>query len=223
MPEGRISQSLPGPLGRWLPATPEIALSALALTAWVAPEAFGHALIKALTLALLGEFILLGADFFIGRAGHGASRREVLVRTLWVLAFIAPAPVLLMQRLGDWWPLLALGLLAATRVAAVWSRPAIDPDAHGDQEAFVVCCLGAWFGLNLLLSVFAADWVPTLGLPPGIGQEIWGPGIGGLWPEQPQVPLATACLYFGLKAIWCVHGTPALVRKIGRGGRWSRR
>ena len=46
MPEGRISQSLPGPLGRWLPATPEIALSALALTAWVAPEAFGHALIR---------------------------------------------------------------------------------------------------------------------------------------------------------------------------------
>lgn len=191
----------------WQSALPDAAVAVLALLAWCMPMTVGLATVKAVTLALLGELLLLGADFFLARATHRASRLQALLGTLLVLGLIAPAPLLLSLHLDAYWPLAAIGMLAASRLGGVWWHSPHADAQYRAGEKRVLTLIGVWFGV-CLLTLFAADLIPHGGLQAGIGRVIWGDGIGGVWMEQPQVPLAAALLYFSFKATACAVALP---------------
>jgi hypothetical protein len=179
-------------------ATPDVAIAALFLGTWIAPDLLGAERIGHLMLVMLLEFIVVHSAAFMGQAALGGTHRRQKI--LWVVGLggfytLFVGGFALAFRTS--WPLVAFWILTLNRLLGMVVGQA--PDGEGRlfmQRSWAVgaiAYLGAVFATTMLP-------VPALGVSGAVVAAADLPG-SGIWIDQPQRVLAAGFLYFAAVAV----------------------
>ena len=195
-------------------ALPDLALGAVFLIAWVAPQTFSTNVVPYLMMVMLLEFIIVHSSAFMGNValGNGSRAKKAkavaglgLFYTMFVVGFA----------LGfkTWWPIWSFWGLTLNRLMGVLlgGRPTREQKQQLQRSwaVSVLCYLGFTF-----LTVFAP--VPELGVT-----GIYDDGLpgSGLWVSEPQRVVAFGFLYFttvGISELFGHRWLPAQQRRPSR-------
>jgi len=172
-------------------ALPDLALGAVFLTAWVAPQTFQTNIIPKLMLVMLLEFVIVHSSAFMGAMLLGKQRRAKKVKTIIGLGvfytlFVAGFAL----GCKTWWPVWSFWGLMLNRLLGMLLGQA----PRGEARQFIqrswavsVCCYLGFVFLTTLAPI------PALGVTGEFSRGLPG---SGLWVNDPQRVIAFGFLYF---------------------------
>jgi len=186
-----------------LAALPDLGLAGLFLLTWISPYAIKETMVADLVLVMLLEFFVVHSAGFMGITLYRAKTRiRRTLETVGLGLFYSLMVGAFAWGEGVLWPLWAFWGLVGNRLAGMLLEP------PGSDEG-VGAAAGAWVigTIAYLFAVFAtiALPLPRLGITDAV-IAAQGFSAGGLWPEQPWVPLAAGVLHFGAQAFASYHG-----------------
>jgi hypothetical protein len=167
-------------------------------------------------MVILLEFIVMHSSAFVGVIGFSD-----LSRTRRTLAIVGLSAFYFLFAWGfsagfeSNWPMLAFFGLTLNRLLGTL----IGQAPEGAEQVFVA---SSWVisGVTYLLgvTVTALSNVPRLGITDQVIRD-QGFTSGGLFTEQPHIPLAFGALYFSVQTLWSLLGRFTIVRVSKTGPR----